>query len=107
MNYKSEQIGSIRTIRIFGDINKYELQGLKNNLLDLKTLSEVIVDLSEVDFAGSDFLNLFIEIKHHFPLDYTKIVFLNPNELVQELFQMTHLDGVYRIRIEVEAPFMV
>ena len=100
MNFKCEQSGSVKTIRIYGDINKFELQGLKASLMDLKAQSEVVVDLSDVDFAGSDFLNLFIDIRRHFPFDFTKIVFLNPNELIQELFRMTHLDSVYRIREE-------
>ena len=100
MNFKCEQAENIRTIRIYGDLNKFELQGLKNSLLDLKSLSEVAVDLTEVDFAGSDFLNLFLDIKHHYPSDYGKIVFINPNELIQELFEMTQLNRLYRVRKE-------
>jgi anti-anti-sigma factor len=101
MNFKCEQTETVRTIRIYGDINKFELQGLKSNFADLKSLSELVVDLADVDFAGSDFLNLLLDIRHQYPNDYVKIVFLNPNELLQELFEMTGLDQVYRIRIEI------
>ncbi len=100
MNFKCEQIGTRRIIRINGDINKFELNGLKSSLQELKSFSEVVVDMTDVDFAGSDFINLFIDIRHYYPSDFAKIVFLNPNALIQELFQMTHLDSVYRIREE-------
>jgi anti-anti-sigma factor len=98
VNFKSEETGGIRTIRIYGDINKFELQGLRQSLADLKPLSEAVIDLTEVDFAGSDFLNLFLDIRHHQPADFGKIVFVNPNELVQELFEMTQINKLYRVR---------
>jgi anti-anti-sigma factor len=102
VNFKCEQTGSVRTIRIYGDINKFELKGLKESLAELMALTEVVIDLAEVDFAGSDFLNLFLDIRHYFPSDSGKIVFVNPNELIQELFEMTQLNKVYRIRKGVQ-----
>jgi len=97
MNLICERKGLVLLVRIFGDINRFELTGLKQCLMDLKNLREAIVDLAEVDFAGTDFVNLLVEMKNSFPLDYHKIIIQNPNELVTELLALTQLDRLFKI----------
>jgi anti-anti-sigma regulatory factor len=97
VNLTCEDFEKTRNIRVFGDLNRLELSMLEKCLRDLGGVDRVEIDLTEADFAGTDFINLLVEVRRRRPEDSAKIVFVNPNDLITELMTLTQLNLVYRI----------
>lgn len=97
MNVICEQKERTLRIRVHGDINRFELASLKRALSAASEMEEVVLDLSEVDFAGSDFINLLLEARHVDPDHFNRILVLNPTELVEELIDLSGLRPILRV----------
>ena len=97
MQIKITQSGAKMILQIEGDINKFEIDRLKRALIDIRSFSEIVLDLSKVYFASSPLINLLIGIKIRHPKDYQKIKLLKPSDLILELFALTQIDRMYEI----------
>jgi ABC-type transporter Mla MlaB component len=101
MNIIVERKDSTKTVRVFGDINRHELLVLKAEFKELSALRSFILDLTEADFAGTDFVNLLAELRRVYSTIFSRVLIKNPNELIQDLLQISQLDKVVAIsRVE-------
>jgi anti-anti-sigma factor len=98
MEIKIEQVQNVRKIKIAGEIILSEAIRLKNSLEDLKGVSEIHFDLSEVSYANSSFLNWLLNLKKEFPGIAIKII--NPNDFLLELLSVMGFKRFFEIVTE-------
>ena len=99
MNITVERKESVKTVRVIGDINRNELAALRGEFKDLPLLKSLIVDLAEADFAGTDFINLLVELRRTYSTYIRKLILRNPNELIQDLLEISQMSRVLMIEI--------
>jgi len=103
---KSFISGSVKVVVPEGNISKTDFRDFKA-LLDefrfIRLFSEVLFDLSEVQFAGSTLINLLVSLRNRYPGDYQKIKIINPNRMIRELFRITRISDSYAVFCEEEA----
>ncbi len=97
MNIVVERNGQVKTIRVFGDINRNELNILRMEFADIVSAKKLLLDLSETDFAGTDFINFLVEMRHSYASQINKLSILNPNELIEDLLALSNLDKLILI----------
>jgi anti-anti-sigma factor len=99
VNIIVERKDSVKTVRVFGDINRNELAALKGEFKDLPLLKSLIVDLAEADFAGTDFINLLVELRRTYSTYIRKFIIRNPNELIQDLLDISQMSKLFMIEM--------
>lgn len=95
MKIKIEKGEGVKVIKITGDIIMQEIKKFEKVTEDLGGVNEIHVDLSEVSYANSSFLNLLINIKNKYPKKKIKIV--NPNDFLLELLSITDFKSFFEI----------
>jgi len=102
MNITVERRETGKTVRVFGDINRHELTSLKTELKEISSVKSFIVDLTEADFAGTDFINMLAELRRIYSPFIRRLTLRNPNELIQDLLDISQLSSVFAIEHTVK-----
>jgi len=94
---KSQQItnSSIRIVKPGSEIGLAEIE---KEILESLSASEILLDLSDMDYINSAFIGLLLRIKNERPTAYRKIKLVNPNEIVGEILSMTQVDRIFEIQ---------
>jgi len=95
MDLKITKKKDIKVIKVFGEINLFELQKVEDALTDVYDFEQIHIDMTKVSYTNSSFLNIIIMIKDKHPEKTIKI--LNPNELVMELLNITGVENLVEI----------
>jgi anti-anti-sigma regulatory factor len=103
MKIRSYISGSVKVIVPGSDVGREDFRDLRDEFRFLRLFSEVLFDLSEVQYAGSSIINLLVHIKNRFPEDYQKIKIINPKPMLFELFRITRIAESYAVFREEEA----
>jgi len=56
-------LGQCKRLEIQGDINKLDLEQLSRHVAASREAAAIVLDLSGVLFAGSDFLNFLVDLR--------------------------------------------
>jgi anti-anti-sigma factor len=84
-------------IRIAGNIDRLHIDKLRQYLCDLRPYDKVDLDLAEVKFIDTAFINLLVELKNSTASAVRKIRLLNPDENISSLLQLCQLDKLYAV----------
>ena len=97
MTYKTKIEKDVKTISISGSIDKLDNFELRREFLPLNRFSKICVDLTDVVFLDSGFVNLMTELRRMDDEEVSRIVLVNPNENISELFRMLALEETVEI----------
>jgi len=89
--------GRKKTVRIEGQFNRLDRLALIAELKNFEQYDKFFIDLTDTSFLTTHFFNILADIRSRYPEDYKKIIILNPNEMLQEIFEITHLNRVYKL----------
>jgi anti-anti-sigma factor len=97
MTYETKIEDNIKTITISGSIDKLDNYELKREFLPLNRFSKIIVDLTEVVFLDSGFVNLMLELRKMDSGMASRIRLVNPNGNIAEIFRLLSLESFFEI----------
>ena len=86
------------TVKIIKPESEFNLPEIEREIRDSPAVSEILLDLSGLDYINSAFIGLLLRIKNSDPSLFGKIKLVNPNEVVSEMLRITQLDQVLEIQ---------
>jgi anti-anti-sigma factor len=97
MKLSVKKAGSRKIIKLSGEINTEDIKTARDVLVDFKDFSEIVVDLSGVDYLGTRFINLMVQIRNQYPKECQAIKFINPNDCISETLNYLRLNELYTV----------
>jgi anti-anti-sigma regulatory factor len=92
MTYETITENGIKTITISGSIEKLDNFELRREFLPQDRYLKIIVDLTNVVFLDSGFVNLIMEVRRLDGEAGSRVSLLNPNQNIAEIFSLLSLD---------------
>ena len=87
--------GTLKIIKPESELNLLEIE---KEIRGSSAVSEILLDLSGLDYINSAFIGLLLRIKNSDPSLFGKIRLVNPNEVVSQMLNITQLDQVLEIQ---------
>jgi anti-anti-sigma factor len=87
-----------KSVKVIKPRSELDLLEIEEEILGAVSASEILLDLSGLDYINSAFIALLLRIKNGKRLLNRKLVLVNPNEIVNEILSMTQLDRVFEIQ---------
>jgi len=102
VDIRIEHEKKVKTIKIAGNVSLMGIKDLRKLLEDLEGFEEIRIDLANVPYADSEFLNLIYGAYKRNP--GKKIVLLNPGKFVSDLLDVTRIEQVFEIVRDTPLP---
>jgi anti-anti-sigma regulatory factor len=97
MEYQVAEQGTLRNVKLGNGFNRSDCGTFKGFFKNIEKLSRLTIDLSNLEFAGTDFINALIAMRRAYLNDIYKLVLLNPNESLLELFTITNTSAAFNL----------
>jgi len=104
MVISSKTDGVVGKIKIFGSINKFDIKDLESELDLFQNSSLVLIDLGNVEFIDSGFLNMLVRLKKKGCKANKNYRLLNPNDFVMEILRISHISQIIDIECSEPSP---
>ena len=74
-----------------------DIHELRFEILDTPEAEDISIDLADVEFIDSGFVNLMVEIKNRHPELHQRIRIVNPSDFVLQMLKRMYLDRIYEV----------
>jgi anti-anti-sigma regulatory factor len=87
-----------RILKLTSYVSTREIIALRNELVNMDGFKEILVDLSDVIYIDDEFIDTLKSIRVQQFKSYSKIILLNPSEIVRKMLEMGQIPELYKIQ---------
>ena len=102
LNVERKNLGTVSLLNLDGNVLIGATDTLRETMQTLPSSTSVILDLSHVALVDAHGLGVLLQLREQALARGMQFELMNPGDHLRELFRMTHLDSVFRIRSAFE-----
>jgi anti-anti-sigma factor len=102
LKVQSRKLGTIAVVGLQGQIVNGETETLRSAVQSISAASAVKLDLAQVTTVDAGGLGVMLELREQAEANGVRFELMNVSKQIRRVFEITHLDTVFRLTSAVE-----